>query len=87
MKDTKPNSMKLHLDFFAQKTHWKMSRLPNLTHVNRRVNKRHCGIEGEEKLKSVLDGGKKRPGKKKEKRNRFQSPHSTWRQEVKRKRF
>lgn len=55
--------------------------------LTERVNKRHCGME--EKPTSVLDGGGKKQdgGKKNRKRNRFQSPHSTWRQEVKRKRF
>lgn len=51
-----------------------MSRLPNLTHVNRRVNKRQCGIEGEENSTSVLDGEKTNQKKKTEKETDFKAP-------------
>lgn len=59
--------------------------------LTERVNKRHCGIEGEEKPTSVLDGEKKSRPEQAEKETDFKAPgsgiHSTWRQEVKRKRF
>lgn len=58
--------------------------------LTERVNKRHCGVEGEEKSTSVLDGGKETI-KKTEKETDFKAPgcgiHSTRRQEVKRKGF
>lgn len=57
--------------------------------LTERVNKRHCGMERQENPTSVLDEKKKNTdwGGGARKRNRFQSPHSAWRQEVKRKRF
>ncbi len=43
--------------------------------LTERVNKRHCGIEGEEKPTSVLDGEKKQTRKKKtEKETDFKAP-------------
>lgn len=42
--------------------------------LTERVNKRHCGIEGEEKPTSVLDGEKNRAEKKTEKETDFKAP-------------
>lgn len=42
--------------------------------LTERVNKRHCGIEGEEKPTSVLDGEKNRAEKKKQKKKQISKP-------------
>lgn len=42
--------------------------------LTERANKRHCGIEGEEKPTSVLDGGEKKTDEKKLKKKQISKP-------------
>lgn len=68
-----------------------MSRLPNLTHVNRKGEQKALWNRRGRKTHICVRWRKKNRPEKAEKETDFKAPgcgiHSTWRQEVKRKRF
>lgn len=76
--------------FLWTKAHWKMSRLPNLTHVNRTGEQKALWSRRGRKI-HICVRWRKRDNKKTEKETDFKAPgcgiHSTRRQEVKRKGF